>query len=87
MATVRTEVLLGANGRFPPAYVTADPYANGTAYGISYGDQYRNGPSGFAWGVFLLPYLEQGALFQKFDLAQPCWASKNTASASALSSR
>src|SRR5947207_1363304 len=69
------------NGRFPPAYVTADPYANGTAYGISYGDQYRNGPSGFAWGVFLLPYLEQGALFQKFDLAQPCWAPRNAAAA------
>src|SRR5437773_3177697 len=33
----------GANGRFPPAYVTADPRANGTAAGVSYGDDNRNG--------------------------------------------
>src|SRR5439155_1332413 len=28
----------GVNKKFPPAYVTQDPYANGTAFGISYGD-------------------------------------------------
>src|SRR5436305_344311 len=39
----------GANKRFPPAYITTDPYANGTAYGISYGDANRNGPPGWAW--------------------------------------
>ena len=27
----------GANGRFPPAYVSANPYANGTVDGIRYG--------------------------------------------------
>src|SRR5262249_25633889 len=42
----------GGNGRFPPAYVTNDPYADGSAYGVSYADQYRNGPPGWAWGVF-----------------------------------
>ena len=64
----------GVNKVFPPAYVTADPRADGTAYGIPYGDQYRNGPSGFAWGVFLLPYLEQDNLYRQFRLELPCWA-------------
>src|SRR5262245_17388636 len=35
----------GVNKVFPPAYVTADTRANGTADGIRYGDEYRNGPS------------------------------------------
>src|SRR5205085_164360 len=39
---------------FPPAYVTTDTYADGSAYGVSFGDDNRNGPTGFAWGVFLL---------------------------------
>src|SRR3954465_3780998 len=38
----------GVNKRSPPAYVTQDPAANGSAFGVSYGDQYRNGPTGFA---------------------------------------
>src|SRR5262245_60291926 len=67
----------GVNKVFPPAYVTADPRADGTAYGISYGDQYRNGPSGFAWGVFLLPYIEQDNLYRQFRLELPCWAPEN----------
>src|SRR4051812_39788236 len=32
----------GVNRRFPPAYVTTNPYSDGNAYGIAYGDQYRN---------------------------------------------
>src|SRR5476651_867509 len=48
----------GANGKYPPSCIT-DPYANGTAYGVPYGDSSRVGPSGFAWGVLLLPFLEQ----------------------------
>src|SRR5437660_632528 len=35
---------------FPPAYVTQNPAADGTAFGVAYGDECRNGPSGFAWG-------------------------------------
>src|SRR5262245_9090134 len=62
---------------FPPAYVTVDTRADGTAYGISYGDEYRNGPSGFAWGVFLLPYLEQENLYKQFRRELPCWAPEN----------
>src|SRR5262249_48604909 len=35
-----------ANGVFPPAYV-GDAYANGSTFGVSYGDGNRNGPTGF----------------------------------------
>src|SRR5262245_8464758 len=41
------------NKVFPPAYVTTNTSANGEVYGVSYGDEYRNGPPGWAWGVFL----------------------------------
>src|SRR5262249_43394747 len=33
---------------FPPSCVITNPHANGTAYGVSYGDDIRVGPSGFA---------------------------------------
>ncbi len=66
-----------ANGRFPPAYITTNPAANGSAFGIDYGDDNRNGPTGFAWGVFLLPFIEQENLYRQFDLTQPCWAPVN----------
>ncbi len=61
-------------GCFPPAYVTASTRANGTAFGVTYGDEHRNGPPGWAWGVFLLPFLEQENLYKQIDLTQPCWA-------------
>lgn len=62
------------NGRFPPAYVTANTRLDGSAFGVSYGDEYHNGPPGWAWGVFLLPHLEQENLYRQFDLNQPCWS-------------
>src|SRR6478736_1706239 len=37
----------GVNKVFPPAYVTTNTSLEGTASGISYGDQYRNGPPGW----------------------------------------
>src|SRR5882757_4536011 len=46
----------GVNNRFPPAYTTENTQVNGTAFGITYGDDNRNGPNGWAWGVYLLPY-------------------------------
>src|SRR5262245_40715287 len=36
---------------FPPAYLTTNTRADGSAYGIPYGDEYRNGPPGWAWGT------------------------------------
>jgi prepilin-type N-terminal cleavage/methylation domain-containing protein/prepilin-type processing-associated H-X9-DG protein len=66
--------------RFPPAYAT-NTAANGSAYGISYGDEYRNGPPGWAWGMLILPYVEQDALYRQFNLGEPCWAPVNAAAA------
>ena len=51
----------GVNKTFPPSCVINNPAADGTAYGISYPDDIRIGPPGFAWGTLLLPYLEQNA--------------------------
>src|SRR5438128_2692050 len=45
----------GVNGRFPPAYV-GNPAAVGSASGVSYPDENLNGPTGYAWGVLLLPF-------------------------------
>ena len=65
---------------FPPSCVM-NPSADGTAFGIRYGDGIRVCPSGFAWGTMLLPYLEQGNLYQSFDLNSPCWSPANASAA------
>lgn len=67
-------------GQFPPAYV-GNSTASGTVYGISFPDDNGNGPSGFAWGALILPYLEQGNLHRAFDMSLPCWAPENAAPA------
>jgi prepilin-type N-terminal cleavage/methylation domain-containing protein/prepilin-type processing-associated H-X9-DG protein len=72
----------GINHRFPPAYVT-NASANGSAYGITYGDDYRNGPAGWAWGMLLLPQLEQDNLYRQFTFSEPCWAPVNALAAQA----
>src|SRR5437660_524537 len=66
-----------ALGRFPPAYITTNPYGNGSAYGVAYGDNNRNGPPGWAWGTLILPYLEQDSLYKSLRLDLPCWAPEN----------
>jgi prepilin-type N-terminal cleavage/methylation domain-containing protein/prepilin-type processing-associated H-X9-DG protein len=71
----------GVNKKFPPSCVISDPRANGTAYGIGYGDDRRVGPSGFGWGVLILPYLEQDSLYRKFNLNDACWSPANAAAA------
>src|ERR1700683_4518259 len=38
---------------FPPAYLTQDTHANGSMNGVSYTDDNKNGPTGFAWGALL----------------------------------
>src|SRR5262245_58898758 len=40
-------------GAFPSAYV-GDSRSSGSAFGISYPDDNKNGPPGFAWGALLL---------------------------------
>src|SRR5262245_40018483 len=64
----------------PPAYI-GDPIADGSAFGVSYCDEYRNGPPGWAWGTLLLPFLEQEVVYHSFDLNLPCWAPANRTSA------
>ena len=70
-----------ALGVFPSAYITQDTKANGSAFGITYGDGNRNGPSGFGWGVLLLPFIEQGNLQNQFNMNVPCWAPQNAVAA------
>jgi prepilin-type N-terminal cleavage/methylation domain-containing protein/prepilin-type processing-associated H-X9-DG protein len=71
----------GVYKAFPPSCFIADPSANGTAYGISYGDSIRVGPPGFGWGVFLLPFLEQDPLYRQFNPNEPCWSPVNAPAA------
>ena len=41
---------------FPPAYL-GSPVVSGSAFGVSYPDDNRNGASGLGWGVMILPQL------------------------------
>ncbi|CAN5307718.1 DUF1559 domain-containing protein [soil metagenome] len=69
----------GVNRVYPPAYTTTNPAADGSAFGISYGDEYHNGTPGWAWGVLILPYVEQNNLYQQLRLDEPCWSPANAA--------
>src|SRR5204863_4866686 len=65
---------------FPPSCII-NPNQDGSAYGINYGDALRVGHPGFAWGVCLLPYLEQTNLYNQFNLNEPCWSPLNALAA------
>jgi prepilin-type N-terminal cleavage/methylation domain-containing protein len=69
----------GVNKVFPPSCIISNSNADGSAFGISYGDSLRVGPSGFGWGVLLLPYLEQDNLYRQFNLNEACWSPGNAA--------
>jgi prepilin-type processing-associated H-X9-DG protein len=71
----------GVAGLFPPAYVAWNSYASGTASGFAYPDTNMNGPSGFAWGALLLPYVEQDNLYRAFNFNLACWAPENAVAA------
>src|SRR5262245_62079244 len=67
----------GVNGCFPPAYVRTSGRQSGTADGVSYPDDNWNGPTGWAWGTLILPYIEQDNLYRSLRLDLPCWAPEN----------
>ncbi len=71
----------GANRRYPPAYVTANTKLDGSAFGVSFGDENRNGPPGWAWGTLILTYIEQEGLYHQFNRVEPCWSPGNAAAA------
>jgi prepilin-type N-terminal cleavage/methylation domain-containing protein/prepilin-type processing-associated H-X9-DG protein len=70
----------GSSQVFPPACIM-NPYPDGVAFGVSYGDAVRAAPPGFAWGVSLLPYIEQAPLYNSFDVNVACWAPVNAPAA------
>ena len=65
---------------FPSAYL-GDPNQTGSAFGVNYPDGNGNGPSGFAWGALLLPFIEEQNLHSQFNFNVPCWAPVNAAAA------
>lgn len=69
-----------AVGCFPSAYVS-DPKAVGSAFGVSYPDGGANTLPGFAWGMLILPFIEQSPLYASFNVNLPCWAPDNSTSA------
>lgn len=62
-----------AHSVFPPAYL-GSPVVAGSAFGVNYPDDNRNGASGLAWGAMILPYLEQSALYHQLDPTIPFWS-------------
>ena len=63
---------------FPPAYL-GSPVASGSAFGVSFPDDNHNGASGLGWGVMILPFLEQSALYAQFDPTIPLWSPQQSA--------
>jgi prepilin-type N-terminal cleavage/methylation domain-containing protein/prepilin-type processing-associated H-X9-DG protein len=51
----------GAIKAFPPGYSASGPFVNGGTDTLP----------GWGWAVYILPYLDQGPLYQQFDLTQP----------------
>lgn len=62
---------------FPPAYI-GSPTATGSAFGVNYPDDNRNGPSGLGWGVMILPFLDQVPLYQQFNPTIAMWSSQQS---------
>lgn len=51
----------GQNGKLPPGYVATGAYVDGI----------NDTTPGWGWGTMILPYLEQNALYEQFNLSLP----------------
>jgi prepilin-type N-terminal cleavage/methylation domain-containing protein/prepilin-type processing-associated H-X9-DG protein len=51
----------GAMKAFPPGYYSTQTYVDGST----------DTSPGWGWATYILPYLDQGTLYQQFDLTQP----------------
>jgi prepilin-type N-terminal cleavage/methylation domain-containing protein/prepilin-type processing-associated H-X9-DG protein len=56
--------------RFPPGY-------QGATSGPGVNPETLDGPPGWSWSVFLLPYLEQEPLYRQLRLDRPAWDAAN----------
>ena len=64
--------------RFPPAYESIS--MPGRPFGPPHPTT-RDSAPGWAWGMLILPYLEQQSLQHSFDRKLPCWHESNAAAA------
>lgn len=67
-----------ANKAFPPAYLIQP--GGGGNFGTPDPETRDAGP-GWAWGMLLLPYMEQSALYETFDKSRSCWDPMNATAA------
>ncbi len=74
-----------ARGVFPPGY-TSTPYVAGKPppAGMDMGNTPEgictyDAPPGWAWGAYLLPYMEYGGLYRQLDLSRSCTDPANAA--------
>ena len=51
----------GAMKVFPPGYSSTESYVDGST----------DTSPGWGWATYILPYMDQGSLYQQFDLTQP----------------
>jgi prepilin-type processing-associated H-X9-DG protein len=67
-----------ARKRFPPSYEIQ--VGGGGVHGTPDPATRDAGP-GWAWGMLLLPYLEQSGLHEQFNINLPCWDAQNASPA------
>ena len=56
------------NRTFPPGWI-----------GVTNGQMDWNGPSGWCWATFILPYLEQGNIYERLSFSLPILDATNSA--------